>query len=100
MSVCSVSIVPMGKGTSISDTLAKCLRVLDKFSDLKSQITPMSTQLEGKTERVLEAVKAMHEAAFTPGIGRVYTTITLDDRRDKEVTLESKVTSVKAKLKS
>jgi uncharacterized protein (TIGR00106 family) len=88
----------MGKGTSISDTLAPCLQVLQKYPDLKHQLTAMSTQIEGPLDRCFDAVQAMHKAAATTGIGRIYTTITVDDRRDKEVTLESKVSAVRQKL--
>jgi len=98
MSVCSVSIIPMGKETSISSTVSRCIRVLKRFPELKQQITPMSTQLEGSLDRLFEAIKAMHEAAFADGARRVYTTISLDDRRDKELTLAGKVASVQQKL--
>jgi len=98
MAVCSISIVPLGRGTSISEALAKCLRELDAFKDLKYQLTAMSTQIEGPLDRIFAAVRAMHEAAAAAGAGRIYTTITLDDRRDKEVTLAGKVAAVQKKL--
>lgn len=100
MSVCSISILPTGKGTSISGTLAKCIKALERFSDLKHEITAMSTQLEGPTDRIFEAFKAMHAAAFSDGTARVYTVIALDERRDKDVTLAGKVASLRQKLKS
>lgn len=99
MCVCSISIIPLGKQTSLSEALTPCLKALAKQGHLKYQITPMSTQIEGSLDQVLKAVKAMHQAAFKGGIGRVYTTITLDDRRDKPVSLQSKVTSLQKKLK-
>ena len=98
MAVCSISIVPMGQGTSISGALSKCIRALDEFKDLKYKLTSMSTQIEGPLDRLFQAVRAMHEAAAATGAGRIYTTITLDDRRDKEVTLAGKVAAVQKKL--
>ncbi len=100
MSTCAVSIVSKGKGVSVSSIVAKCVKELDKFPDLKWELTPMSTQIEGPTDRVLKAVRAMHEVPFKEGIPRVYTVITIDDRRDKELTLEGKVASVRNKLKA
>lgn len=98
MSVCSVSIIPSGKGASISKTLARCIKVLDRFPELKYELTPMSTQIEGPNDRLFAAIQAMHEAPFEEGAPRVYTVISLDDRRDKSVTLEGKVSAVKSKL--
>ena len=40
----------------------------------------------------------MHEAPFAEGARRVSTLIKIDDRRDKEQTLEGKVRSVTEKL--
>jgi uncharacterized protein (TIGR00106 family) len=98
MSTCAISIVSKGPGTSVSHIVAKCVKILDNFPDLKWQLTPMSTQLEGATPRIFEALQAMHEVPFGEGVPRVYTVITIDDRRDKEQTLNGKVASVEAKL--
>jgi uncharacterized protein (TIGR00106 family) len=61
-------------------------------------LTPMSTILEGDLDKVLEAVKAMHEVPFRMGALRVSTTLRIDDRRDKPVTMAGKLAAVKAKL--
>lgn len=101
MSTCAVSVIPLrGGGPSVSDIVAKCVKVLDRFEDLKYTLTPMATQIEGSTERILEAVQAMHQAPFDEGIPRVYTVITIDERRDKELTLDGKVAAVKSILSS
>lgn len=98
MSTCGVSIVPIGEGASVSAFLSKCLKVLERFPDLKWQLTPMSTQIEGPTPRIFEAIQAMHSVPFDEGVPRVYTVIALDERRDKELTLDGKVAAVKSKL--
>lgn len=100
MSTCSVSVIPLTKGASVSALVAKCVKVLEQFPDLKYTLTPMSTQIEGPNDRLFEAVKVMHEAPFKEGCQRVYTVLTLDDRRDKELTLDGKVFAVKEKLSS
>jgi uncharacterized protein YqgV (UPF0045/DUF77 family) len=41
----------------------------------------------------------MHEAVFKMGVARVVTRINLDERRDKEITIETKVRSVRKKMK-
>ena len=41
----------------------------------------------------------MHEVPFANGAARVSTTLTIDDRRDKQGTMEQKLLSVEEKLK-
>ena len=48
-------------------------------------------------EEVMECVLRMHEVPFHKGVGRVYTTIKIDDRHDKPATIEGKVRSVENK---
>lgn len=40
----------------------------------------------------------MHRTAFDAGAKRVVTTIRIDDRRDKPMTIEGKIKAVKDKL--
>lgn len=61
-------------------------------------LTPMGTILEGELDTILEAIRAAHEAPFKAGAMRVGTTIRIDDRRDKDLTMEHKVKSVEEKL--
>ena len=97
--VAEVTVVPLGTGSaSLSAYVAAVENVLKKFPRLKSLLTPMSTILEGDMDDVLEAVKAMHEAPFRMGALRVSTTLRIDDRRDKEITMEGKLAAVKKKL--
>ncbi len=87
MAICSITVIPSSKGTSISDSVARCVKVLQDAPDLKFQITPMSTQIEGPINRLFDILSKMHEAAFANGVGRVNTSIVIDDRRDKEISI-------------
>lgn len=99
MAVVEVSIVPIGTSSpGLSNYVAGCLKVLEKAQGVKYQLTPMGTILEGDLDRLLEVVRSMHEQPFAEGIGRVVTTIRIDDRRDKEISMDSKVSSVKSRL--
>ncbi len=62
-------------------------------------MTPMGTVLEGDLDVILEMVRKMHEVPFDKGAMRVSTLIKIDDRRDKESTMEQKIDSVEKKLK-
>ncbi len=99
MAIVEVSVVPIGVGTtSLSQFVAQVVRVLEQHPKLKYTLTPMGTVIEGDLDRVLEAVRQMHEVPFEQGIGRVLTRVSIDDRRDKKSTLRSKVDSVLRKL--
>lgn len=95
MATCSISVVSKGEGVSVSHIVAKCVKVLDQFPDLRWELTPMSTQIEGPVDRIFDALREIHEAPFKEGIPRVYTVIYIDDRRDKHQTLSDKVAAVK-----
>lgn len=97
--IAEVSIVPLGTGNcSLSKYVADCLNVIQASSDLKFQLTPMGTVIEGPLVSVLEAIKLMHEVPFKTGVKRVVTTIKLDDRRDIEASMNRKVDSVLNKM--
>jgi len=67
---------------------------------LKSAIElgPMSTVLEGELDSLLEVAREMHEVCFTQGYPRVVTSIRIDDRRDKDVSMQYKTQTVEAKV--
>lgn len=97
--IAEVTVVPLGTGsTSLSHFVAEVEKVLKKFPAIVSMLTPMSTILEGDMDDVLEALKAMHEVPFRLGALRVSTTLRLDDRRDKALTMQGKLAAVKGKL--
>lgn len=99
MAIVEVTIAPMGTGSaSISHYVAACHKVLREASDLKYQLTPMATIIEGDLNRILAVIQEMHEVPFTAGAPRVSTLIRIDDRRDKELTMAGKIKAVESKL--
>jgi len=99
MAIVEVTIVPIGTPSpGLSNYVSGCLKVLEQEKNVKYQLTPMGTILEGELDHLLEVIKRMHEEPFNEGIGRVTTTIRIDDRRDKNISMDSKVSSVKSKL--
>lgn len=59
------------------------------------ELHAMGTNLEGSTEDILALVAELHRVPFDLGLPRAYTVLKLDERRDKEQTLEDKVSSVR-----
>ena len=95
MAVAQVSVVPVGTaGASISRHVAHCLDVLDK-TGLKYELGPMGTAIEGDLRDLLEAIARMHESTFGDDVVRVLTTVVIDGRRDKPLTMAGKLAAVR-----
>lgn len=99
MAIAEVAIIPLGTGsTSVSQYVADCHKVLEDEKRIKLVLTPMGSVLEGDLDIIFEAIRRMHEVPFEKGAMRVSTTIRIDDRRDKNASIEQKLASVKEKL--
>jgi len=55
----------------------------------------MATIIEAKNlDELFAAVKKAHEAQLKMGAKRVYMVLTVDDRKDKEATMKSKMKAI------
>jgi uncharacterized protein (TIGR00106 family) len=98
MAMMEISIVPIGTGTaSISAYVAGVLRVVEE-SGLEYELEPMGTVVVGEVKQLLALALRMHELPFAMGALRVATTIKIDDRHDKPLTIAGKVRAVREKL--
>ncbi|MBO6122431.1 MAG: MTH1187 family thiamine-binding protein [Methanobrevibacter sp.] len=101
MITCDFAILPVGCETSeCKDYVTAAVQSI-KDSGLKYQLTGMGTQIEADNlEELYSAIADAQEAVFKVGVGRVYTVIKVDDRRDVENrTLDAKVDTVQEMLK-
>jgi len=99
MAIAEVSVVPLGtKTSSLSQYVARAVKVLEQEKDIRYEMTAMGTIIEGDLGRILAVVKKMHEGTFGEGVARVLTTVKIDDRRDKSRGMKDKVDSLKKKL--
>jgi len=100
MATAEITIIPIGtESTSISSFVAEADRVLLNHPEVKNKVTAMGTELESPdVNKLFDALKEMHAASFNNKAQRIYTIIKIDDRRDKESTLESKMKAVVDKL--
>ena len=93
--IAEIHIFPFGTATtSLSRYVAGCIDIVRQAQDITCQVTAMGTIIQGPLGRVLELAQKMHEVPFTMGVKRVVTSINIDDRRDKAITIESKVKAV------
>jgi len=101
MPLLEISILPLGtKTASVSGYVASCIKILEKERGIKYQITSMGTIIEASSlRRLLQLAEKMHKEALS-GVDRVVTTIKIDERKDKRLTMEGKIISVRRKMKS
>ncbi|MEM4699660.1 MAG: MTH1187 family thiamine-binding protein [Candidatus Nezhaarchaeales archaeon] len=97
--VAEVKVIPVGVGVSTSPLVAEAVRAIME-AGLRARPTPMCTVFEARSaEEALRAALRAHEAVLRAGAVRVLTTVTIDERRDVEHTMDSKLASLEAKLK-
>ena len=90
------SIIPIGKGESLSDRIAGVLRIVAD-SGLPYKANPMGTVVEGDWDEVLLLIKKCHNEMLE-NTGRLVTSITIDDRPGRPNRLEEKIKSVEKRL--
>jgi uncharacterized protein (TIGR00106 family) len=90
------SVVPVGKGASLSSMVARVLQIVAK-SGVRYKANPMGTVLEGSWEEVMGVVKKCHDEIMKDA-ERAVTSIKVDDRKGKDARLEKKLASVEQKL--
>jgi uncharacterized protein (TIGR00106 family) len=99
MAMIDISVVPVGtQSPSVSEYVAGAVRILQKEPGIKYELTAMNTIIEGELGKLLTLAQRMHRSAFDAGAKRVVTTIRIDERRDKPLTIEGKLKAVREKL--
>ena len=94
-----VTIIGLGRSDpSASRYIAAIQRRLAQQDKVRYVLHAMGTSLEGDTADILALVGELHAVPFELGLPRVYTVLKLDERRDKQQTLEDKVASVQRLL--
>lgn len=90
-------VVPIGVGVSVSAYVAECERLI-QAAGLTAQLHPYGTVIEGEWDTVFAVVKQCHEKVHAMGAPRVFTTMKIGTRTDREQTMQDKIDSVTAKL--
>ncbi len=94
MAMMEISVVPLGTGSpGVSSYVAACLEYL-QGTDFEYQLTAMGTIVVGEVESLLRLAAALHQIPFARGAQRVVTSIKIDDRRDKELSISGKIAAV------
>lgn len=90
-------VVPLGVGTSLSEYIAACQRVLEE-AGLRYELHAYGTNIEGEWSTVFDAVRRCHEEVHALGAPRIFTTLKIGTRTDREQGLRDKVDSVRRRL--
>ena len=99
MATADLTVIALGRAeASASGYIAEIQRRLAAQDRVRFRMHAMGTSLEGSTADVLALVGELHAVPFELGVPRVYTVLKLDERRDKEQTLDDKVASVERLL--
>ncbi len=100
MPLMEISIIPLGTQTpSVSHYVTEAVNLLKKEKEIKYTLVSMGTIIEADTvEKLLEIAGKMHHAVLGSEVQRVVTTIKIDDRTDKNLSMNGKIQSVKEKI--
>lgn len=95
--IAEISVIPIGKGIDLASHIAKVVKIIDE-SGLDYKLNAMGTVVEGDSDRVFDLIKKCHNKMLEIS-ERVYTTVKIDERKDKKVKmLEHKVQAVEKEL--
>lgn len=94
MIIAEVSITPLGVGTSVSRYVKEAVKVLHE-SGLKAETGGMSTTLEAPDlDTLFKVIKEAEEAEIKAGAQRISIYLKIDDRRDKDASINSKLRAI------
>ncbi len=98
MALLEISVVPVGTDSpSISSYIAQACKEAQR-NGIKYDVTATSTVMEGDLRALVDVALQMHEAAFHGGSQRVVTNISIDERRDRNQSMEAAVNAVQAEI--
>lgn len=94
--IAEFSIVPLGVGVSVSQYVAKVIKLVDE-SGLPYRVHAMGTIVEGEWDEVMELIKKCRNLLMDE-VERLVIYIKIDDRKGATGRIEAKIKSVEEKL--
>jgi len=94
MLLAQLSIYPIGAGVSLGRHVKKGVKIIED-SGYTYQVGGMSTSVEvPDLQELFELVENIRQAQLDEGAERIIIELKIDDRRDKDATLQEKIESV------
>ncbi len=95
MTLMEFSMIPLDKGASFSEYVARILTLVDQ-SGLDYRLNPMGTVVEGEWDQLLQLLTCCFRE-LEKDSARISLQVKFDHRKGAESRIESKVRSVQAK---
>jgi len=95
--IAEFTLIPIGVGVSLSKYVAVCEQILEE-SGLSYELHANGTNLEGKWDEVIGAIKTCHEKLHEMGVPRIATQIKIGTRTDRSQKIADKIASVREKM--
>jgi len=94
MIISQLSIAPIGSSTSVSKYVKKVIEAIKK-SNVRYETNAMATVIETEDlDTLFKIAKEAHMTMVNSGAQRVITELKIDDRRDKNATIDSKLKAI------
>ena len=94
MLLAQLSVYPIGTGVSLGRYVKKGIRIIEE-SGYTYQVGGMSTSVEvPDLKELFELIEKIRQAQIDEGAERVIIELKVDERRDKDATLQGKINSV------
>ena len=91
-------LIPIGVGTSLSTFISACIEIIEKY-ELDYELGPNGTAIEGDWNKVSDCIRDCHEEIHRMGADRIYTTLKINTRSDRDHSFREKVPSVLSSFK-
>lgn len=84
-----LQVIPIGSGVSVRKEVSRIVELL-KDTGLTMETHASGTDLEGELDDILKVVSKVHDTLHDEGCVRLVSTLKLETRTDKAVTLADK----------
>ncbi|CAG8707348.1 7179_t:CDS:2, partial [Acaulospora morrowiae] len=91
--IADLCIVPVGKDVSTSKYIIEVQNVLQE-TGLKTNLHACGTNIEGKFDQIMSAIQKCINKVHELGVARIDTTIRLQTRTDKSMTIKDSINAV------
>ena len=98
MALMHLTVIPLGTDSPSAGEYGADIQKALETSGFPYELTDMGTIIEGSAPDLLKLAAQLAEMPFAKGINRVVTQISLDDRRDKKVSIGAKKAAVADRL--
>ena len=88
-------LVPLGVEGSLAPYVAVCKKIIEE-RELDYELGPNGTAIEGEWEEVFDCVKECHQAVHKIGVVRIYSTLKINTRKDRNQSFREKVQKVQS----